>query len=176
MNAYGKLNYYGKNCIKDLNAIGIYPNEIYEFTVNTRAKGRWGQARVRNGIYTININADLLEDNCPEKALRETLYHELLHCVDGCMNHGAKWNRLADLVNDCYSMNITRTSSTEEKVGTEYAQVIKAKAISELKVFSIKCTSCGTVSTKRGNRAPKWYAHPNNFRCGKCKTDTLVRC
>ena len=32
------LEKYGKQCIENLNAIGIYPNEIDKFIVNTRAK------------------------------------------------------------------------------------------------------------------------------------------
>ena len=36
------LEVYGRQCIEDLNAIGIYPNNVSEFKVNTRAKKRWG--------------------------------------------------------------------------------------------------------------------------------------
>ena len=72
------LEVYGRQCIENLNAIGIYPNEVSEFKINTRAKKRWGQARKINGVYSININVLLLQDDCPERALLETLYHELL--------------------------------------------------------------------------------------------------
>lgn len=80
------LEAYGRQCIENLNAIGIYPHEIDSFIVNTRAKRRWGQTQKRNSRYSININVLLLNENCPENSLYETLYHELLHCVDGCMN------------------------------------------------------------------------------------------
>ena len=45
------LEVYGRQCIENLNAIGIYPNEVSEFKINTRAKKRWGQARKINGVY-----------------------------------------------------------------------------------------------------------------------------
>lgn len=162
------LNYYGNYCIDCLENIGIYPNRIEEFNVNTRAKSRWGQAQKRNGKYKINISIELLADECPERALLETMYHELLHCVDGCMNHGKKWQELADLVNDCYSMNITRCSSTEDKVGKEYAKVIKANKENEKNTYTIRCVDCGTEYSQKGYRKPKWYIHPNYYKCRCC--------
>lgn len=161
------LNKIGRQCIANLNAIGIYPNEISEFKVNSRAKRIFGQASLTNGKYTIEINAILLREECPEYGLLDTLYHELLHCVNGCMNHGKKWQDLADLVNDCYNMNISRTSTLEETYGN-YASVIIAERKEELKVFRCQCDRCGRIYSKKGYRAPKWYAHPNKFYCTPC--------
>lgn len=162
------LEAYGKQCIEDLNAIGIYPNDISEFIVNTRAKKRWGQACKKSGVYSININVLLLQDDCPERALLETLYHELLHCVDGCMNHGEKWQELAELVNDCYMVNITRASSDEEKLGVEYASEVREVKQQSLKIFAVQCVDCGTKTTRQGMRSPKWYARPEWYKCSKC--------
>ena len=36
------LTKYGNECIKELNAIGIYPNEISEFKISN-AKSYWGK-------------------------------------------------------------------------------------------------------------------------------------
>lgn len=157
------LEQYGKQCIENLNAIGIYPNEVDSFIVNTRAKNRWGQTRKRNGHYTININSLLLEEDCPEKSLYETLYHELLHCIDGCMNHGVKWQQLAELVSDCYNVDITRYSSDEKKLGKELAEEKIQKNI-----YRVKCCRCETIITRMGYRAPKWYMHPEWYTCKKC--------
>lgn len=173
------LTLIGNTCIAELNAIGIYPNKIDEFTVNTRAKSRWGQARIRNGHYTINISVDLLQDDCPNSAVRNTVFHELLHCVDGCMNHGKKWQSLADLVNDCYAMEIKRCSSTEEKVGVEYAKTLNEKRKKERmekeKLFVVRCTKCGVECSTFGMRAPKWYVHTERYCCKHCKTYTITR-
>ena len=158
------LEQYGRECIKNLNAISIYPNEIDNFIVNTRAKRRWGQAQKKNGRYSININALLLNENCPEKGLYETLYHELLHCVDGCMNHGDKWQELAELVSDCYNVDITRCSSDEKKLGIELAEEKRQ----EKNIYKVKCCNCGTVTKRMGYRAPKWYIHPEWYACKKC--------
>ena len=162
------LEQYGKQCIENLNAIGIYPNDISEFRINTRAKKRWGQACKKSGVYSININVLLLQDDCPERALLETLYHELLHCVDGCMNHGEKWQELAELVNDCYMVNITRASSDEEKLGVEYASEVREVKQQSLKIFAVQCVDCGNKCTRHGMRSPQWYAHPERYQCRKC--------
>ena len=162
------LEVYGRQCIEDLNAIGIYPHEIDSFVVNTRAKKRWGQACKKSGVYSININVLLLQDDCPERALLETLYHELLHCVDGCMNHGDKWQELAELVSDCYGVDITRTSSDDEKLGVEYANEVRIIEEQNMKTFIIQCVDCGTKTTRHGTRSPKWYVHPEWYKCSKC--------
>lgn len=161
----------GKQCIENLNVIGIYPNFVLNFRVNTRAKGRYGQASYNplNDEYTIEISSTLLREDCNEKALLETMYHELLHCVDGCMNHGKKWQELADLVNDCYSVNITRVSSMEKKYGEEFAKIVREEEDKAKHEYKCYCESCGKVYKRVGYRAPKWYAHPMNYRCTPCR-------
>lgn len=157
------LEVYGRQCIENLNAIGIYPYEIDSFIVNTRAKRRWGQVQKRNSRYSININALLLNENCPENSLYETLYHELLHYVDGCMNHGVKWQQLAELVSDCYNVDITRCSSDEKKLGKEFSEEQIQK-----NTYKVKCCDCGTITKRIGYRSPKWYIHPDLYKCSKC--------
>jgi hypothetical protein len=164
----------GKYCMDNLNAIGIYPHEVKEFKVNTRAKSYYGRVQKRKGEYTVIISKYLVDDNAPDKALEETMYHELLHCVDGCMNHGKKWLQLAELVSDCYSVNITRISDDIEKFGEEYANEVIAMRESERKTYTLKCADCGISFTKSGYRSPKWYAHPERFVC-KCGSKNLVR-
>lgn len=159
------LEKYGRQCIKDLNSIGIYPNNIEKFEINTRAMKRWGQACIKDDMYYININYLLLQDNCPEKALIQTLYHELLHCVDGCMNHGKEWKKLANIVNDCYNVNISRCSSDEKMLGKCTKEVGIKK---EEKMFIVKCCDCGNKTIRYGMRSPKWYAHSEWYNCARC--------
>lgn len=171
------------NCISDLNAIGIYPNKIEKIEINTRAKSRWGQCKYNTDCfgdrhYSININALLLDERTPMNSLLDTCYHELLHAVDGCMNHGSKWESLADLVSDCYSVNISRCSSADEKLGEEM-KVVKTET-NPKKIYKAKCACCGKIITQKGYRMPKWYKHCNDTKydgshiyyhsvCGKYK-------
>lgn len=104
-----------KSCLIELNSIGIYPEHINEFTVNYRAKRRWGQCKLDRNGYSISISAVLLDDAVPDRAVKDTVIHELLHAVDGCMNHGYEWQSLADKVNKAYGYNIKRCTSPADK-------------------------------------------------------------
>lgn len=100
-------------CMYELDLLGIPYAEIPKerWTVNTRAKSRLGQARKRNGEYSINISADILHDKYPLEFLKNTVIHELLHTCKGCMNHGEKWKAYAEKVNAKYGYNIERCVS-----------------------------------------------------------------
>ena len=168
------LNTIANEWIENLNAIDIYPNKISKFEVNKRSMNRWGQTRLRNGVYSININYLLLEDEAPEEALVNTLVHELLHCVNGCMNHGEKWKRLSEEVNDCYNLKVSRRTATNEKFkkDEEYCKKVLQVKKDRRKTYACVCELCGKRFSKTGERAPKWYAHYENFRCqcgGKLK-------
>ena len=149
-------------CMDMLDKIGIKYGNLLDVTPNTRAR-RWGQCRMVPGGYTINISVDLLDERNSEKGLKETIIHELLHTVDGCMNHGAKWKKLAGMVNNAFNMNIQRTSSAENK-GVEHRQIEARHG----KVYIIQCTGCG--QKWEHYRMSKSVQHPEWYQCGKCKS------
>ena len=65
--------------------------------VNTRAQRRLGCCVCREGRFTIQVSARLLEDG---PLLRATLLHELLHTCYGCQNHGKRWKAYAQRVGE----------------------------------------------------------------------------
>ena len=154
------LNAYADRAMKMLDAIGIEYGNITEWKVNTRAHKRWGQTTIVPGGFAININADLLNEQNSEKGLLCTLCHELLHTCRGCWNHGAEWQRLAAIVNDCYCLNVKRCSTAEEK---GCAVVTEQKATRE---YIVECPCCGA----------RWVRHrkcdlidfPGFYSCKKC--------
>ena len=106
------LKKLANECMAELDAIGVQYGNVISWQINTRVKNRWGQCRyIGGGRYSINITNRLLDDNLPDEAAKETIIHELLHSVDGCMNHGPNWKRVADKVNRAYHYNIKRTTS-----------------------------------------------------------------
>lgn len=149
------LQYYFEMAKDELDVLDIPYGNIKECTVNTRAKGRYGQCKVRNGVYTINISSRILEDYVPTKSLMTVLCHEILHSVKGCMNHGEKWKSYAELVNDCYGYNITTTSS-DEKYGLKPMDKDK-----EYK-YTIECT-CGKKYYK--HRKTYWMKDMEYYGC-----------
>jgi len=48
------------------------------------------------GAYTVYLSEFALQD---KEEIKETLAHELIHTLDGCMNHGTKWLYWANIAN-----------------------------------------------------------------------------
>lgn len=168
--------------LNNLNAIGIYPHvTASDFTVNTRATQRYGQARKRykNGktVYSINISSFLLDKRNDEKSVMTTIYHECLHCCDGCMCHTGKWKEYADLVSDCYNVDITRCSSFSEKLNEnvlqEHKERIQTRRESNTYKYICHCGNCGAETTRIMKRSPKWYTHTEQYWCTKCHSKRL---
>lgn len=151
-------------CMEEVKAAGIVPGNIVSVTINTRAKKRWGQCkRLSNGTYTINISNSLMADNVSINAAKNTMAHEILHTVKGCMNHGPEWQTVADKMNRIYPdiYNIKRTTSAEEKglegVGRVRNEEWKCKLV---------CQKCkGVHYYKRESKTVRNY---HNYHCGKC--------
>lgn len=159
--------------LNNLNTIGIYPHlTASDFSVNTRAENRFGQAKRthKNGkvVYSVNISAFLLDKRNDEKSVMTTIYHECLHCCDNCMCHTGKWKELAELVSDCYNVDVTRCSSFSERLNEEVLKEKTENKIAKQKSFRWKCSACGQIFTKTSNRAPKWYMHPRGYTHHNC--------
>lgn len=142
--------------IGDLDAIGIEYGNIVEWTINYRAKSRWGQCRKVGNNFYINISVDLLDDNIDEFSAKNTIAHEILHTCKGCMNHGYEWQRLARMVNDCYyNYNISRCTSSEEK------------GIERVHKYNFVCNNCGyKIGYDRATKFVRRYSH--GYGCGRC--------
>ena len=159
-------------CIEEMNAIEIPFGRIVEITVNYRAKSRWGQCQMKRDCYgrcyRININADLLHVDAPEKGLKETIIHEILHTCPDCWCHTGEWKRLANLVNDCYGYNVKRCNSSEEKGMDEfYKQYEELARKQPTWKYTIKCKSCGKI-VGRKQKACKITRYPQCYRCASC--------
>ena len=155
------LRQLAQESIDELNAIGIHPNITpNEFSINTRKKKSWGtcwthwdNSNRTKWHFTIEISSRLFVDGA-EKGLRETVLHELIHACDECVgvHHGGKWAEYAELVNDCYGLNIKRCNSNADKGLAE-----------DRNEYRCKCSKCGKMIVKKGYRAPKWYKHPQGY-------------
>lgn len=132
------LNEVAYRCMEKLSAINIPFADSIAFSVNTRAKKRWGQCRRNpNGTYSINININLLKEENDIEGLENTVIHEILHTCPDCMNHGPEWKKWAKKVYDAYGYNIQRCANAYEKgiSGAEKPEKPKRKKY-ERKVYS----------------------------------------
>ncbi len=144
-------------CRRDLDFLRIPYGTVSKWEINTRAKRRWGQCKqIAKGEYIISISHRLLEDAADEQALKDTIVHELLHTVPGCMNHTGKWKQLAERVNRaCAGYHIQRVTSETEK-GLEHLEYR----------YILQCTQCGAMAFRC--RAGSFVKHPERYRCALC--------
>lgn len=144
-------------CQKDLASLGIGCGHVRNWSVNTRATARWGQCRqIATDVYDISISRMLLQDEVADQKIRDTIIHELLHTVPGCMNHTGKWRELAQMVNrELPGYTVERVTKPPEKGLPEPE-----------KPYLVQCTKCGQ-SIQR-SRKSCLILHPENYRCGVC--------
>ena len=164
--------------LNNLNAIGIYPHlKPSDFKVNTRTTRRYGQSRRKNGVYSVNISAFLLDKRNDERNVMTTLYHECLHCCDGCMSHTGKWKEYAELVSDCYNVDITRCVSFKKKLNEdvfeEHIDKVYQRRERNKYRYICCCENCGARMERIMYRAPKWYTKTYEFHCKKCQSTHL---
>lgn len=168
-------------CEEELEAIGIRCGTVRSWSVNTRAKSRWGQCRqISPRVFDIDISERLLRDDVDEIAVKTTIIHELLHTVEGCLGHRGKWKDLAKSVGKEYPQyHIKRTSSCEEKGilqeeapegNTTGEDTIRKNMIQKNTMlqarYRITCMVCGARAYRQ--RAGRLVQRPEDFRCGRC--------
>lgn len=119
--------------------------------VNSRAQRRLGCCIQKEGAFTIQVSARLLDQ--PE-LLRNTLLHELLHTCYGCQNHGKRWKAYAQKVGQALGVDIRRTAAVEESWEPLRREEVK---------YLLRCQSCGRVIPRR--RKSKAVEHPERYRC-----------
>ena len=151
------LNAVARDCLQTLRQLGIPTGRIREFYADSRSRRRWGVCKKEpDGSFRIGISVRLLEDSAPLQSLRQTLFHELLHTVPGCMDHSANWKRYAALLNRQLGLSI-RTATGAEALGIAPDPRIR---------YRFRCQSCGAEQTRY--RACDFTRHPEHYRCGRC--------
>lgn len=150
-------------CLDLVNGLGIQVGNIENVTINTRAKKRWGQCRYNRkfNTYSININVVLLNEDVKLERLHDTIIHEILHTVDGCLNHGYKWQKLANMVNDCYSCYHIQTTTCSNEKGVDKSLM----QVQHSNTYKVVCCGCGYEWTyyRKTKGFDREYI---GFRCG----------
>ena len=153
------LNETSKRCIEIMQELNIDIAKNVYFTINKRAKSRYGLWRrisSWNNEYEIEVSDMVLDKEVPIKSLETVILHELLHTVEGCMNHGAKWKTLANKINKAYGYEIARTTN-REKLGIKEGKTIN---------YKFECTCCGQEITR--TRRSRFVANYSLYKCGRC--------
>lgn len=155
-----QLEKYVQKLNNNLKTIGVETGNITKISINNRALKRMGRCRKTPSGYEIEVSKYILND---KDILENTVYHELLHTVESCMNHGKKWQMLASQVNRHYNMDISRTGVASQEMKQEQINRMKYKAT---------CQGCGQEILRQ--KASKFITEINNYSCGRCKAKFKV--
>lgn len=155
-------------CMGELEGIGIRTGIVLDFSIDWKSTKFYGVCeRVGYDCYRIKVSHRMLNEEIDIRELKDTIFHELLHTCDGCMNHGYEWKKQADIVNRKLGYNIKRCASFElnQKIRELYANEYK---------YMFECTECGRkVGRTRACQFTKYY---NLYSCGHCgKVGTFVK-
>lgn len=149
-----------EECKNELDALQIPYDKYATYSINTRAKHRWGQCRIVKGQpCEISISYRLMEESVPDQETKTTILHEMLHSCEGGAGHTGLWKQYATLVNRTYGYRIKRNSTPEERNIAPIEIKVSYKYIFE-------CKGCGAkIYRQRESRFTKRYRY---YCCAKC--------
>ena len=182
-----KLNRLYLECIKELNMVGIdildekYYGKI-DISISKRNNKRYGCCRQeepdkrykainkrgrkkiiryeRFNRHHIEISKWVLE--LEDNIIKNTIIHELIHCIPYCNNHGIEFKKYAKLINNTYGYDISRVGDKKkdyEKSNLEYNEGSKYN-------YRVVCKGCKQeFYRQRINRD-----FVKKYICGKCKS------
>lgn len=177
-----KLDRLYKECIQELQLIGIdILNEKLigkiDIKISKRKTKRYGCCKqeeperktryLENGTikygkfnkHTIEISQWVMELN--DEIIKNTIMHEIIHCMPYCNNHGNEFKKYAKYINQNLNYNITRVGNKVEdykKSNIEYQEKENYK-------YKIECKTCEQIFFRQ--RLSKNFTR--KYRCGKCK-------
>lgn len=179
-----KLDKLFNECISELKSIGIdvKNNNVGEVNIclAKRNTKRYGCCKQKNpqsyhyekrGKYKVKVYDKFEKNNIEiskwvmeldEKVIKNTIMHEIIHCFYGCNNHGVKFKKYAEYINDNLGYSISRVGNKEEDFKKSNIEYIPEKQNYKYKII---CPGCGQIFYRQ--RLKKNFF--KIFRCGKCK-------
>lgn len=175
-----KLDKLYKECLEELKSINIINfDEIGEIDISfaKRKTKRYGcckqeepdkstayrEKRIihyrKYNKHHIEISKWLMDLN--DDIIKNTIIHEIIHCLPDCNNHGKEFKKYSKLINEKLGYNITRLGNKKEdyeKSNLEFNENQKIK-------YVIACENCGLIYYRQ--RMAKNFT--KKYRCGKCK-------
>ena len=156
-----KLNKLYEECIEELNSININLEEESIGKINIdfskRKTKRYGcckqeepdksTAYRKNRIihyrkykkHNIEISKWLMDLN--DDIIKNTIIHEIIHCLPDCNNHGKEFKRYSKLINERLGYNISRLGNKEE----DYKKSNLYFKPEEKIKYTIVCENCGLI-------------------------------
>ena len=99
--------------------------------------------------------------NLNQAIIKNTILHELIHCIPYCNNHGKEFKKYANYINQKLGYHITTKGNKKQ----DYEKSNLCYEEKETYSYKIQCQKCEQIIyRKRFN--PK---NINKYRCGKCQ-------
>ena len=130
--------------------------------VNRRKSNCHGSCQKVNrteNSYLIRISSSWLKYASPQ-AVHDTICHEFIHALPGCMNHGLKWKTYCNKFMAFYP-NYTLSRTTSDEGHNEY-QLQTSK-------YHFVCPNCGVIGYfNRMTRDRQFMFETQRYKCRKC--------
>ena len=162
MNKQENLFNLYKQCLEELKSINIdvEKNRTIKLKINTRSKKRYGCCKkISKDIFQIEISEWVM--NLNEDIIKNTIMHELIHCMPRCNNHGEFFKNYASVINEKLGYTISRTGNKERDFSKSKIEYIE-KPINFN--YIIICENCNYNFLRQRVRRN----FTRKYRCGKC--------
>ena len=162
MDKQEKLKELYSQCIDELKSIDINveKNRNINIKINKRSKKRYGCCKkIAKDKYQIEISEWVMELN--EKIIKNTIMHELIHCLPRCNNHGEIFKRYANTINEKLGYNISRIGNKEKDCEASNIEYVEDETKYNYKIV---CKNCNQNFFRQ--RIKKGFTR--KYRCGKC--------
>ena len=152
--------------IQEATGVDIH-NQRYEARISNRFTKTLGNCHYDSDYfephYTITLSAKWLATAEPQK-IHDTIMHEVIHSMPGCMNHGPKWKGYAAKICRRYPQyTITRLSHDDN-----YSNYLKENNMSGCR-YKLVCDTCGQSWEKRNKTRIFKLAALGRCACPYCK-------
>jgi hypothetical protein len=166
MNEQERLKKLFNECIDELKTININVEKSrktkteIEIKINKRSKKRYGCCKkISKDGFQIEVSQWVMDLN--ENIIKNTIMHELIHCLPRCNNHGEVFKNYAKTINEKLGYNITRVGNKEKDFNKSNLE-FKEKEIKYN--YKIVCEKCNQTFLRQ--RVSKGFTR--KYRCGKC--------
>ena len=140
-----------------------FPDKPTKFT--GQMKNNLGMTHRKGGKYWATFNRKYM--SCTEDILdiHSTIAHEAIHFMEGCFDHGSKFCKWKDILNEVFKLNISIKSDPKQ-----YSKVMMEIALNPKNEWILRCKACGGfyIFNRAGKRVKGILDHPDNWKCGKC--------
>ncbi|MBP3503351.1 MAG: SprT-like domain-containing protein [Clostridia bacterium] len=107
--------------------------------------------------HTIEISKWVMDLN--NDIIKNTIMHEIIHCLPNCNNHGEEFKKYAQYINSKLNYNISRVGDKKQDLANSNIEIKK-----EYYNYKIKCKNCDYFFYRKRLNTN----FTKKYRCGKC--------